>query len=65
MRTSATMGGRFRPGPDFRRGVAFALLSIGVFVALVALQRPHWANPWLLASVFTFGLWLTGKKPIR
>jgi hypothetical protein len=65
MKTSMTRRGRFGSNPDLEKGLAFAALSIGVFVMLVLVQRPHWANPWLIASIFTFGLWLLGKKPAR
>jgi len=63
MKTSTGLHGRFGSNPDLRKGLAFAALSVSVFVALILIQRPHWANPWLLASIFTFGLWLLGKKP--
>jgi hypothetical protein len=65
MKTLVTRRGRFGSNPDLEKGLAFAALSVGVFVVLVLVQRPHWANPWLLASIFTFGLWLLGKKPTR
>lgn len=63
MKASAYLHGRIGPNRDFKKGVAFAVLSVGVFVTLVLAQRPHWANPWLLASIFTFGIWLLGRKP--
>jgi hypothetical protein len=61
MKTSASLHGRFGSNPDFKKGLAFAAISIGVFVALLLLQRPHWATPWLLASIFTFSLSRMGK----
>ena len=62
MKNPATLRGRFGSNPDLEQGLAFAALSVGVFVALTLLQRTHWANPWLIASIFTLGLWLMSKK---
>jgi Ca2+/Na+ antiporter len=55
----------FKASDDFKRGAAFALLSVCVFVVLVHVGRPHWATPWLLASVFTFAVWRMGRAPRR
>ena len=46
---------------DFKRGMAFAALCILVFIVLLLADRPHWATPWLLANIFTFGLWRMGR----
>jgi hypothetical protein len=54
-----------RPGEDFKRGAAFALLTLCVFVLLLGAGRPQWATPWLLASVFTFGVWRMSRAPGR
>lgn len=47
---------------DFRKGVAFALLSLAMFALLLLLHRPQWANPWLIASLFTFAVWRLSRQ---
>jgi hypothetical protein len=57
MKSSTDTRGRLGLNTDFKKGVAFALLSLTMFALLLLLRRPHWANPWLIASLFTFALW--------
>jgi hypothetical protein len=48
---------------DLEKGIVFATLCVAVFFLLLLADRPHWATPWLLASIFTFGLWrMTGPR---
>jgi hypothetical protein len=48
---------------DLQRGVLFILLTSLIFGALIMANRPHWAGPWLIASVFTFAVWRLGRQP--
>jgi hypothetical protein len=48
---------------DFQRGLVFALLSVVIFAVLVIAERPHWAGPWLIASLFTFAVWRLSRQP--
>jgi hypothetical protein len=57
MKSSTDTRERLGSNTDFRKGVAFALLSLTMFALLLLLRRPQWANPWLIASLFTFALW--------
>jgi hypothetical protein len=57
--------GSFRLSRSFKRGAAFAFLSLCVFVLLMGVARPHWATAWLVASVFTFAIWRMGREPQR
>ncbi len=50
---------------DFKKGAAFALLSLTVFAILLLVGRAEWANPWLIASVFTFAVWRLGRQQTR
>lgn len=50
---------------DFQRGLVFVLVSIAVFGVLVIAERPHWAEPWLLASLFTFAVWRLSRQQSR
>jgi hypothetical protein len=65
MKTSIDRGTRFGLNTDFRRGLAFALASLAVFAALLLVRRPHWAQPWLIASFFTFAVWRLGRREGR
>lgn len=40
-----------------KKGAAFVLFSLAMFALLLLLHRPDWANPWLIASLFTFAVW--------
>jgi len=50
---------------DARRGLVFVLLSVVMFGVLLVAQRPHWAVPWLIASLFTFAVWRMGAPPSK
>lgn len=50
---------------DFQRGVVFALLAIAIFALLLIAERPHWAEPWLIASLFTFAVWRLNRQQSR
>lgn len=47
---------------DFQRGVVFILLTTLIFGVLIIAERPHWAGPWLIASLFTFAVWRLGRQ---
>jgi hypothetical protein len=61
MKASTDNRGRLGSSTDFRKGTAFALLSLTTFALLLLLRRPEWANPWLIASLFTFAVWRLGR----
>lgn len=50
---------------DFQRGAVFAAVSIVIFGVLILAERPHWAEPWLLASLFTFAVWRLSRQQSR
>lgn len=56
---------QFRLKTDFQRGVAFILLSSLILCVLLIANRPHWAGPWLIASLFTFGVWRLNRQQSR
>ncbi|HTV17103.1 MAG TPA: hypothetical protein VMG12_00490 [Polyangiaceae bacterium] len=47
---------------DFQRGVVFILLTTLIFGLLIVADRPYWAGPWLIASMFTFGVWRLSRQ---
>lgn len=47
---------------DFQRGLAFVLLSSAILCLLIVAERPHWAEPWLIASFFTFAVWRLNRQ---
>jgi hypothetical protein len=53
---------QFRFKTDFQRGLAFILLSGLILCVLLIAERPHWAGPWLLASLFTFAVWRLNRQ---
>jgi Ca2+/Na+ antiporter len=61
MKTTIDGHRRFDLGTDLRRGIVFSLASMAVFTVLLLMQRPHWAQPWLIASIFTFVMWRLGR----
>jgi hypothetical protein len=62
MKSSTDTRDRLGLNTDFKQGVAFALLSMTMFALLLLIRRPEWANPWLIASVFTFAVWRLGRQ---
>jgi hypothetical protein len=62
MKSSTDTRERLSLNTDFKKGVAFALLSLTTFALLLLLRRPQWANPWLIASLFTFALWRLSRQ---
>ncbi len=56
---------QFRLKTDFQRGLAFILLSGAILCALLIAERPHWAGPWLIASLFTFAVWRLNRQQPR
>jgi hypothetical protein len=56
---------QFRLKTDFQRGTAFILLSAAILCALLIAGRPHWAGPWLIASLFTFAVWRLNRQQSR
>jgi hypothetical protein len=53
---------QFRLKTDFQRGIAFILLSTAILCVLLVAGRPHWAGPWLIASLFTFAVWRLNRQ---
>jgi hypothetical protein len=53
------------PRTDFQRALLFTLLSALVFGVLLIAQRPYWAGPWLISSLFTFGIWRLSRQPSK
>jgi hypothetical protein len=47
---------------DFQRGVVFFLLTTLIFGLLILADRDYWAGPWLIASMFTFGVWRLSRQ---
>jgi len=47
---------------DLQRGVVFILLTTVIFGVLMLAERPHWAGPWLIASMFTFAVWRLNRQ---
>lgn len=47
---------------DFQRGLSFILGSGLVFAVLLIAERPYWAGPWLIASIFTFAVWCLSRQ---
>lgn len=56
---------QFRLKTDFQRGIAFILLSATILCVLLSAGRPHWAGPWLIASLFTFAVWRLNRQQAR
>jgi hypothetical protein len=56
---------QFRLKTDFQRGLAFILLSSVILCVLLVAERPHWAAPWLIASLFTFAVWRLNRQQPR
>ena len=50
---------------DFQRGLSFILASAFVFGVLLIAERPYWAGPWLIASIFTFAVWCSSRQPSK
>jgi hypothetical protein len=65
MKSSTDPSDRFGLNTDFGKGLAFALASLAVFAILLLVRRPHWAEPWLVASLFTFVVWRLGRGASR
>lgn len=65
MKSSTGTRERLGLDTDFKKGIAFALLSLTTFALLLLVRRPQWANPWLIASVFTFAVWRLGRRRPR
>jgi hypothetical protein len=53
---------QFRLETDFQRGLAFTLVSSVILCALLIAELPHWAGPWLIASLFTFAVWRLNRQ---
>jgi hypothetical protein len=47
---------------DFQRGIVFILLTTTMFGVLMIAGRRDWAGPWLIASLFTFGVWRLSRQ---
>jgi hypothetical protein len=47
---------------DFQKGAVFVALTIVMFGVLLIAERPQWAGPWLIASMFTFGVWRLNRQ---
>jgi hypothetical protein len=52
----------FRMKTDLQRGLAFVILSSIILCILLIAERPHWAGPWLIASLFTFAVWRLNRQ---
>jgi hypothetical protein len=65
MNPSSHASGRSLLSPDSKQGIVFTSLSLGAFALLLMVERPHWATAWLVASIFTFGVWRLGRSPQR
>ncbi len=62
MRTFSDATSHWSPKTDFQRGLAFALSSISIFGLLILAERPRWAGPWFIASLFTFAVWRLSRQ---
>jgi hypothetical protein len=62
MKSSTDTRDRLGLNTDFKKGAAFVLLSLTTFALLLLVRRPEWANPWLIASLFTFAVWRLGRQ---
>jgi hypothetical protein len=56
---------QFRLKTDLQRGLAFVILSGVILCVLLIAERPHWAGPWLIASLFTFAVWRLNRQESR
>lgn len=56
---------RFKLRSERQRGVVFAALCAVIFGVLLLVERPHWAGPWFVASLFTFVAWRLSRSSSR
>ena len=50
---------------DFKAEMAYIVLSIGVWIALVMTDHWLWAVAWFMATLFMFGIWRIGRAQFK